>query len=163
MKLNMKKFYQLAMAVVIGLTLVRCGGQGSGGTIRIVINNRTHELALTNTRCNAGQPTGTGLYNLPVQCSAGFANTTGLSDSLSVLITDARAVQDALGVFIPISPSLLIMTITLDGTQLAITTGGAQFSSISNTTGGTTSFDFVAETAQAHFEGDFTGTTSIGY
>lgn len=163
MKLTTKTLFRTFLMAFLALTLVRCGGNGSGGTIRISINGQIHELALKNTRCNAGQPSGTVLYNLPVQCTAQFANTTGLSDGLTVLVTDAQAVQDALGVFIPISPSLLIMTVSLDGTQLAITSGGAVFSSISNTSGGTTSFDFQADTAQAHFEGDFTGTTAIGF
>ena len=163
MKLNIKTISKTLLIAFLAFTLLNCGDNGSGGTIRIVINGQTYELALKNARCNAGQPNGTGIYNLPIQCSAQFSNTGGIADSFSVLISDARAINDALGMYIPVSPSLLIMSFTLDGTQLAITSGGAEFSEISNITGGTTSFKFQADTAQAHIEGNFSGTTGIGY
>jgi len=162
MKLNLKNLCKSLLIGVLSLTMVNCGG-GDANSIRIVVNGQTYELALTNNRCNAGDPSGTGLYNLPVVCSAGFANTSGLADSLVVTVTDARAVQDALGVFIPVSPSLLLMNFTLDGTQLAISSGGAVFSQISNLAGGETCFEFQVDSAQAHIEGNFCGSNAVGF
>lgn len=163
MKLNFKILYRLFLITTLSMTVLNCGG-GDANTIRIVINGgQTYELALKNNRCNAGDPSGTGLYNLPVVCSAGFSNTTGLADTIVVTITDARAVQDALKTYIPISPSLLLMNFTLDGTQFAISSGGAIFSQISNLAGGKTCFEFEMDTAQAHVEGNFCGTNAVGF
>ena len=162
MKLNFMKYCKTLLIAVLAFTIVNCGG-GESNTIRIVVNGQTYELALKNNRCNAGQPSGNGIYNSPIVCSAGFANTNGLADSIVVTVTDARAVQDALGVFIPISPSLLLMSFTLDGTQLAVSSGGAVFSQISNYVGEKTCFEFRVESAQALIEGNFCGTNGVGY
>lgn len=162
MKQNFKNMAKSLLIAILAFTMTNCGG-GESNTIRIVVNGQTHELALKNNRCNAGDPSGTGLYNLPVVCSAGFANTSGLADALVVTITDARAVQDALGVFIPVSQSLLLMNFTLDGTQLAISSGGAVFSQISNLAGGKTCFEFQVDSAQAHIEGNFCGSNAVGF
>jgi hypothetical protein len=162
MKLNIRYTIKSLLMMVLAFTMTHCGG-GESNTIRIVVNGQTYELALSNNRCNAGDPSGTGLYNLPIVCSAGFSNTSGLADALVVTVTDVRAVEDALGVFITISPSLLLMTFTLDGTQMAISGGGAVFSKISNLAGGETCFDFQVDSAQAHIEGSFCGNNAVGF
>lgn len=156
------KYAKTLLIAILALTIIHCGG-GSNNSIRIVVNGQTHELALKNNRCNAGAPSGNGIYNAPVVCSAGFANTNGLADSLVVTVTDARAIEEALGQMIPISPSLLIMNFTLDGTQLAVTSGAAVFSRISNLAGGETCFEFQMESAQAHVEGNFCGSNGVGW
>lgn len=156
------KFFSLVAAAFVLIFAVRCGS-GDNNSIRMVVNGQTFEMALQNSQCQATQPSGVGLFNLPVICTAGFINTGGLGDSIVVEVTDARAIQDQLGVFIPISPSLLIMNITFDGNQLALTNGGATFSEISNISGGRTCFSFEADSAQVHAEGDFCATNTSGY
>lgn len=152
-------FFAAAFALLFA---VRCGG-GNDNSVRMVVNGQTYEMALQNSQCQATQPSGVGLYNLPVICTAGFINTGGLADSVVVNVTDARAIEDQLGVFIPLSPSLLIMNITLDGNQLALTDGGATFTEISNISGGRTCFDFEANSAQVHIEGNMCANNTVGF
>ncbi len=157
-----KKISRFFLLSLMGFALLRCGS-GNSNSIHIVVNGQTYEMSLENSQCQAGIPSGAGLYNLPLSCSAGFSNTTGLSDALVISVTDVRAINDQLGVFIPVSPSLLIMQVTLDGTQLAVTSGGAVFTQISNTLGGQTCFEFVLDSTTTHMEGNFCANNSTGY
>lgn len=162
MKLNLKALCKSLLIAVIGFTFVNCGG-GQSNTVRIVTNGQTHELSIRNNRCDAGLPSGNGIYNLPIVCSGGFANTSGLADSIVVTITDVRAIRDSLGQFVSITPSLLLMNFTLDGNQLAVSNGGAVFSEVSNQVGGRTCFEFQIDSAQAHIEGNFCGNIGTGF
>lgn len=162
MKLNFKTLCRSLLVVVISFALLNCGG-GESNTIRIVINGNTQELSLRNNRCDAGLPSGNGIFNLPIVCSAGFANTNGLADAIQVIITDVRAIEDSLGQFVSITPSLLLMNFTIDGNQLAVSNGGAVFSQISNQVGGRTCFEFQLESAQAYIEGNFCGNIGTGF
>ena len=162
MKLKFKALCKSLLIAILGFTMVNCGG-GNNNTIRIVVNGQTQELALKNNRCDAGVPSGNGIFNLPIVCSAGFANTGGLADALVVTVTDVNAIRESLGQFISITPSLLLMNFTLDGNQLAVSNGGAVFSQVSNQVGGRTCFEFQIDSAQAHIEGNFCGNIGTGF
>lgn len=162
MKLRFNIFLNTALIGLIAFGLSNCGS-GTTNSISMSVNGQQHQVALKNPICQAGQATGAGLYNLPIVCSAGFSNTNGIADAFVVTITDARTVQDSLGVFIPISPALLIFNMTLDGTQYAVTQGGAVFSEVSNLLGGKNCFQFQVDSAQIHMEGNFCGTNTSGF
>ncbi len=163
MKLNIRNMTRFLMIMLVGLSTIKCGND-NGGRIRIVSNGQTYEDSLKNTRCEAGAPSGNSLYNLPVICSAGFRNlSTSFSDSIVVTITDVRAIGQELGNYIPLSPSLLNFSVTVGGTQLAITNGGAVFSEVSNIQGERNCFDFEIDSAQVHLEGSFCQNNVVGY
>lgn len=104
-----------------------------------------------------------GIASLPVACFGTIPTGAVLGDGFTLEIADVRAIQDQLGVFLPIAPGLLVMTLTFNGIQQAIITGGASFTQVSNIVGGRTCFFFEAVTPQANFQGNFCGNVVAGF
>ncbi|MEZ4846235.1 MAG: hypothetical protein R2877_04590 [Bdellovibrionota bacterium] len=85
------------LIAILGFTMVNCGG-GNNNTIRIVWSMvKPRNSALKTTVAMPVAPSSNGIYNLPIVCSAGFANTGGLADALVVTVTDVNAIHQSLG------------------------------------------------------------------
>ena len=161
----MKTTRKIVQTFILGffmLGMIHCGN-GDSNAIRLVLaNGQSFEFSIDNAQCFGSIP-GTGFLTLPLTCTGAFNGTNAIADGLSVNITDVRIINEQLGTYVPVSPNLLNISLTLDGVQQAVIAGGAVFTQVSNAVGGTTCFEFEVISVQGDFEGSFCGNTGTGF
>ncbi|MCB0271630.1 MAG: hypothetical protein KDD46_01295 [Bdellovibrionales bacterium] len=152
---NSIKYISLVTLVV----LVACGMEPRN-TVVLQVAGSDLEYDLQNTLCEADLPFAGS--NSPVRCYGRFRSTGSISDGVTFEIFDAYYIDANIGKNIPIHPSTVFPRVTLDGIERGVLDGYANFSEISNFSGGRVCFQFSIILTDATMQGNFCDNIAVG-
>lgn len=155
----MKRHFLHIFSIFAIFLTVGCGTEPRN-TIVLQVAGSDLEYNLQNTLCEAALPFAGG--NSPVRCYGRFRTTDSISDGITFDIFDAFFVEANLNQNIPFSPSTVFPVVTLDGIDRGVIDGFANFSEISNFSGGRVCFQFVAILTDATIQGNFCDNIAVG-
>ncbi|MCB1197817.1 MAG: hypothetical protein R3A45_12975 [Bdellovibrionota bacterium] len=139
--------------------LMACGTEPRN-TVILQIAGSDIEYSLRNTICEADYAFSGS--NSPVRCYGRFRTTSSISDGVTFEIFDAFYIDQNLGKNIALHPSSVWPRVTLDGIERGIVDGYANFSQISNYSGGRVCFQFYMILIDATIQGNFCDNISVG-